>query len=162
MNVGAIANITGLIIAGFFGYIHRGGQLAAWRWFFRMIFIIIVPFSVAAFALAPKTSGDRAGEVNSSREKFKRLDLIGCFLMLISIVLLILGLTLGASYGFKTAKFLVPFLLSWPLFGAFFVWEAKLPATHALIPPSTWRIPNLTLLIFFALGIYGWWAVSSL
>lgn len=80
--------------------------------------------------------------------------------MFASIVLLILGLTLGASYGFKTAKFLVPFLLAWPVAVFFFFWEARLPEGYALIPPKTWKIPNLTLLIFFAVGIYGWWAVS--
>jgi hypothetical protein len=82
--------------------------------------------------------------------------------MFASIVLLILGLTLGATYGFKTAKFIVPFLLSFPLLVLFFIWEAKLPDGYALIPPSFWKIPNMSLLIFFALGIYGWWAVNQL
>jgi hypothetical protein len=77
-----------------------------------------------------------------------------CFAMLFSIILLVLGLTLGASYGFKTAKFLVRYLLSWPISVLFFIWEAQLPESHALVPPSMWRIPNLTLLIVFALGIY--------
>jgi hypothetical protein len=110
----------------------------------------------------PKTKGDRCDEITSQKEKFKRLDLPGAFLMFASIVLLILGLTLGATYGFKTVKFLVPFLLSWPLLVAFFVWEAKLPTGYALIEPSFWRIPNMTLLIFFAMGIYPWWAVNQL
>jgi hypothetical protein len=127
-----------------------------------MITIIIVPFAFAAFALVPKTSGDRAHEVTDNKEKFKRLDIVGCFAMLFSIILLILGLTLGASYGFKTAKFLVPFLLSWPIFVVFFSWESRLPEGYALIPPSTWRIPNFTVLIVFALGIYPWWAVGQL
>lgn len=82
--------------------------------------------------------------------------------MFASIVLLILGLTLGATHGFKTAKFLVPFLLSWPLLLAFFVYEARLPPGYALIPPSFWKIPNMPLLIFFSMGIYGWWAVNQL
>ncbi len=82
--------------------------------------------------------------------------------MLFAIVLLILGLTLGASYGFKTAKFLVPFLLSWPILVVFFFWEARLPEGYALIPPKTWKIPNFTILIVFALGIYPWWAVNQL
>lgn len=124
-----------------------------------MIAIVCVPFAFAAITLVPKTKGDKADEC-TSRDKFKRLDLIGAFLMLFAIILIILGLTLGASYGWKTAKFLVPFLLSWPLFIAFFFWEAKLPEGYALIPPSFWKIPNMTLLIIFALGIYPWWAVS--
>ncbi|EIW68412.1 hypothetical protein TREMEDRAFT_32556 [Tremella mesenterica DSM 1558] len=159
---GALANVTGLVLGGLFGFITAGGQMSAWRWFFRFITIIIVPFSFAAFALVPKTRGDRAGEVTTSREKFRRLDIVGSFAMLSSVILLILGLTLGASYGFKTAKFLVPFLLSWPIFVLFFIWEARLPEGYALIPPSFWRIPNMTLLIVFALAIYPWWAVNQL
>lgn len=120
-----------------------------------------MPFALVAFALVPKTVGAFATEVSDRKEKIKRLDIIGCLMMLFSIILLILGLTLGASYGFKTAKFLAPFLLCWPLLVGFFVWEARLPEGYALIPPSTWKIPNMTLLIFFSLGIYPWWAVNQ-
>jgi hypothetical protein len=119
-----------------------------------------VPFAFAAAPLTPKTKGDRKDECQTQKDRLKRLDIIGCLAMLFAIILLILGLTLGASYGWKTAKFLVPFLFSWPIFIGFFFWEAKLPEGYALIPPSTWKIPNLTLLIVFALGIYPWWAVS--
>jgi hypothetical protein len=76
--------------------------------------------------------------------------------MLAAIILLILGLTLGASYGFKKAGFLAPFLISMVLFPFFFFWEARLPEGYALLPPSTWFIPNFTILIVFALYIYGW------
>ena len=123
---------------------------------------MIVPFAFAAFALAPKTTGAYAHICTDPKEKFKRLDLVGCFTMLVSIILLILGLTLGASYGFKTAKFLVPFLLAWPLFVFFFFWEARLPDGFALIDPAYWRLPNLALLSVFALGIYPWWATNQL
>ncbi|WVQ95120.1 hypothetical protein IAU59_002214 [Kwoniella sp. CBS 9459] len=158
---GAFANVTGLIIAGFFGFITAGGQQAAWRWFFRMIGIVCIPFALAAITYVPKTRGDRAEEY-TSRDKFKRLDMIGSLLMLFAIILLILGLTLGASYGWKKAGFLVPFLLSWPVFIAFFIWEDRLPEGYALIPSSFWKIPNMTLLIVFALGIYPWWGVNQL
>ena len=77
-----------------------------------------------------------------------------------AIVLLILGLTLGAAFGWKTAKFLVPFLVSFGLFAFFFIWEARLPDEYALLPAKTWRIPNFAALIIFALYIYGW-CVSS-
>ncbi|WVR09448.1 hypothetical protein IAU60_006515 [Kwoniella sp. DSM 27419] len=159
---GAIANVTGLIIAGLFGFVTAGGQMAAWRWFFRMFTIICIPFGVAALYLIPKTKGDKCDAIDDRKEKLKRLDLIGALTMLVAIVLLILGLTLGASYGWKTAKFLVPFLLCWPLFAGFFVWEARLPEGYALIPPSFWKIPNMTLLMVFALGIYPWWGVNQL
>ncbi|WVN87505.1 uncharacterized protein L203_102687 [Cryptococcus depauperatus CBS 7841] len=158
---GALANATGLIIAGLFGFITAGGQQADWRWFFRMMAIMIVPFASLALVLIPKTAGDLANQF-SARDKLKRFDIIGCLMMLSSIILLILGITLGASYGWKTAKFLVPFLLSWPIFVAFFFYEAKLAEGFALIPPSFWRIPNMTLLMVFALGIYPWWCVNQL
>lgn len=82
--------------------------------------------------------------------------------MLAAIILLILGLTLGASYGFRTAGFLAPFLISWILFPAFFIWEARIPEKYALLPPKVWRIPNFTILIVTALLIYSWWAVNFL
>ena len=116
-----------------------------------------VPFAASAFLFIPHTSGARANESKSNREKFKRFDMIGALSMLVAIILLILGLTLGATYGYKTAKFLVPFLLSWPLFVAFFVWEARLPPGFALIPPSFWRLPNMILLMWVALGVYSAW-----
>lgn len=158
---GAIANVTGLVIAGFFGFITANDQQAGWRWFFRMMAIVIVPFGVSALTLIPQSAGKLVEQL-SPRDKLKRLDIVGCFMMLASIILLILGITLGASYGWKKPGFLVPFLLSWPIFIAFFIYEARLPESYALIPPSFWKIPNMTLLIVFALGIYPWWCVSQL
>ena len=178
---GAIANVTGLVIAGFFGFITANDQQAGWRWFFRvglksidwrfaqltivsffsqMMAIVIVPFGVSALTLIPQSAGKLVEQL-SPRDKLKRLDIVGCFMMLASIILLILGITLGASDGWKKPGFLVPFLLSWPIFIAFFIYEARLPESYALIPPSFWKIPNMTLLIVFALGIYPWWCVSQ-
>jgi hypothetical protein len=57
--------------------------------------------------------------------------------MLTSIVLVVLSLNFGATCGFKPASFLVPFLLAWPLFALFFVWEARPPEGHAVLPPTT-------------------------
>lgn len=94
------------------------------------------------------------------------VDTIADFLipnrMLFAIVLLIVGLTLGASYGFKTAKFLAPFLISWVLFPLFFWYESTLPEGYAVLPPAFWKIPNMTTLIIFSLYIYGWWSVCFL
>jgi hypothetical protein len=119
---------------------------------------MILPVAVGSFFWIPKPKAALA----SADSKLKRLDLVGSLSMLFGIILLILGLTLGASYGWKTAKFLVPFLLSWVLFAVFFVWEAKSPQEYVLLPAKTWRIPNFAILIAFALYIYGWWAVNFL
>ncbi|WVQ82158.1 hypothetical protein IAT38_004286 [Cryptococcus sp. DSM 104549] len=158
---GAVANASGMIFAGFLGFITAGGQQAAWRWLFRAITIVIVPFAFVTFYAVPKTSGHHDPRL-TSRDKLKRLDFVGCFSMLIAIILLILSLTFGASYGWKTAKFLVPFFLTWPLAIGFFVWEAKLPDGYALLPPSFWRIPNMKLLVAFSLCINPWWTDHQL
>ncbi|KAK4686437.1 hypothetical protein P7C73_g3684, partial [Tremellales sp. Uapishka_1] len=160
---GALANVTGLVLGGFIGYIHNGGQMLAWRWFFRIIAIVIIPFALSSFITVPNTKGQRADECTCAADKRKRLDVPGCAMMLISIILLILSLTLGAQdNAWKKAEFLVPFFLSWLFFVGFFFWEYRQSDGYALIPPSTWKIPNLTVLIVFALQIYPWWAVGQL
>lgn len=82
--------------------------------------------------------------------------------MLSGILLLILSLTLGASDGWRTPGFLVPFLLAFLLFPFFFIWESRIPAEHALLPPATWHIPNFGIFIAFALYIYAWWSLTYL
>lgn len=157
---GTIANVTGTLIAGFVQFITAHGQMAGWRWFFRILAILIIPVSLLAFYLVPQQKGEAA---TIKEAKWKRLDIVGAFIMLAAIILLILGLTLGASYGWKTAGFLAPFLLSFVLFPAFFFWEARLSDEHALLPSKTWReIPNFALFIPFALQVYPWWGVNFL
>jgi hypothetical protein len=82
--------------------------------------------------------------------------------MLTAIVLLVLGLTLGASDGCRTPQFLIPFLFAFVLFAFFFIWESRIPTEYALLPPATWRISNFTILIVFALYIYAWWSLNAL
>lgn len=65
-----------------------------------------------------------------------------------AMVLLILGLTFGAAYGFKIAKTLVPFLLSFVFFTFCFVWEAQLSDEYAVLPARTWNIPDLAVTPF--------------
>lgn len=79
-----------------------------------------------------------------------------------AILLLILSLTLGASYGWATAYFLVPFILSIFLFPAFFYWERRLPASHALIPPVTWSYPNFPLWVALNIFSYAWWTCCQI
>lgn len=117
-----------------------------------------MPFAVGSLFWIPSPPKSTV-RVNNT---FKRLDLVGSLSMLVAIVLLILGLTLGASDGWRTPQFLVPFLLSFVLFPFFFFWESRIPEKYALLPPKTWRIPNFTTYIVFALYIYGWWSLNFL
>lgn len=156
---GGISNVLGVILAGFIEYIPNGGQMIAWRWFFRIVAIIVIPFSLLSFFITPVQRGPEA----SGDSKWRRLDVGGAFLALSAIILLILGLTLGASNGWKKAGFLVPFLLSIVLlFPLFFFWEYKLGETRAMLPSKTWRLPNFTVFIIFSLQIYPWWGVNFL
>jgi hypothetical protein len=77
--------------------------------------------------------------------------------MLVAIVLVILSLTLGASYGWAKPGFIVPLLLASFLFVFFFWWESRLPDGYALIPPATWRLPNVAVLVALGLVEIGWW-----
>jgi hypothetical protein len=80
--------------------------------------------------------------------------------MLCAQLLLIMGLTFGATYGWTKASFLAPFIIGALLYPVFFWWESRLPEIDALLPPSIWRIPNVTVLVVFALITLGWWGVN--
>lgn len=157
--VGGISNVMGVIVAGFVGYIPGHGQMIAWRWFFRIVAMIVIPFSLLAFFIVPYQKGEDSDDGDS---KLRRLDLVGAFLILSAIILLTLGLTLGASHGWRTAGFLVPFLLSFVLFPSFFYWEHRIGESRAMIPSKTWKVPNFALFIMFSLPIYPWWGINFL
>lgn len=70
---GPIANTSGIIVAGFIDMAPGTGQAAAWRWFFRMLAIMILPVAVASLFFVPAPTGDDAGVEG----KWKRLDLVG-------------------------------------------------------------------------------------
>lgn len=73
-----------------------------------------------------------------------------------------MALTFGATYGWKTAAFLVPFLASFAIFFIFVWYESRLPTTHALVPIEVLRLPNILVLVTFALITLGWWSVQFL
>ena len=144
--------------------------MAGWRWFFRTFTLskevpcsdtdesaVAVPFSLIAWRLAPNIPGARA----QSSSKWKQFDLVGCALILGSCLCLALGLTFGTSDGWRSAQFLVPFLISWPLLVLFFFHEDRLPPGMALLPSSFWKLPNIPLLMFAALEILTYWPVRA-
>lgn len=154
--------MTGVLVAGVLDLITLRGQGASWRWFFRVVTVMIVPLAAMSFALVPRRRGAEATE-EVGTAKWRRLDLPGSLLMLAAIVLLIPGLTPGAASVFAMATFLEPFLLSLVvLVPAVFVWEARVPAATALLPPAFWRAPNVAVLAAFALYVFQWWGVNFL
>lgn len=90
---GGISNVLGVVLAGFIQYIPGHGQMIAWRWFFRIVAAVVIPVSAVSFFLIPKDKGEEA----EGETKWQRLDIVGALLILAAIVLLTLGLTLGAS-----------------------------------------------------------------
>lgn len=56
----------------------------------------------------------------------------------------------------------MPFIISIILFPAFFFWERRLPATHALIPPVTWTYKNFPLWVALNIFSYAWWTCSQI
>ncbi|ODN81015.1 hypothetical protein L202_03116 [Cryptococcus amylolentus CBS 6039] len=162
MMSGPIAICSAMILAGVFELVKVHNQLAGWRWFFRSISVIVIPFGIFALSAIPSEAGRLDNQNLDHKDRLKRLDIVGCGLMLSGIILFVLGLTLGSSFGWKKPGFLVPFLLSWPILVSFFFWEARLPEGYALIPPRFWKLRNTALIIFCSLSIYPFWAVTQL
>ncbi|WWC93545.1 hypothetical protein V866_000380 [Kwoniella sp. B9012] len=153
---GSIANSSGVVIGGALLQIPGTGQLVGWRWYFRIAAALILPAATLSFFLIPKARGENA----ASHSKLKRMDLLGVLLILSASLLLIVGLTLGASRGFSRPSFYVPLIISFLLYPSFFLWERRLQDGFALIPSRTWHNPNFLLWSLLALLVYGWWAAE--
>jgi ABC-type xylose transport system permease subunit len=116
-----------------------------------------IPFALISWLLIPRIPS----KLHANRTaKWKLLDVPGSLLILAALMLLNVGLTLGASRGWVNARFLVPTILSLPLAIAFFVWEYRVGEEKALIPVSLWKINNVSLMSWVALGLFPYMAVS--
>lgn len=155
---GSLSSVLGVLVGGLVEFIPNQGQMIAWRWFFRIIAIIVIPSSILSFHLVPRHKGAESQDAS----KLKRLDIVGAFLILAAIVLLTLGLTLGAANGWKKPGFLVPFLLAFVLFPLFFYWEHAIGDVKAMLPSKTWRLPNFAMFIAFTLQFFPWWGINFL
>ncbi|CAK9779503.1 MFS general substrate transporter [Cutaneotrichosporon oleaginosum] len=153
---GSMANSLGTVLAGVVGLIDKPGQMEGWRWFFRLTAALAFPVGAAALVLIPRAHAAK------ETHRLRRLDLPGVAVMLSAVLLLILALTLGATYGWHSAGFIAPLVISVIAFPAFFWWETRLDDAHALLPPSLWAVPNFAAFLAFALVILGWWASNFL
>lgn len=144
---GALANITGLLLAGAF-------LQAGWQWWFRFVAMLAIPGSVLAYLLLPMT--EAVAMKLPGTAKLKRADIVGVLTMLFALALFILGFTLATEDGYGSASFLAPFLISIALVGFFIFWESRLPEGYALMPRNTFQLPNFGPLAFLALGLFPW------
>lgn len=129
----------------------------------KMRLTVSLPLGVLSHYLCPSTEYHSISPTSTafrSLPKWKQLDIPGSFLILASLLLLNVGLTLGASRGFGTAHFLVPFCLSWPLALAFFYWEKRV-GEAGLLPPSIWKVKNMALMAFVGLYLFALVGVSA-
>lgn len=150
---GALANTIALIVAGVF-------LLASWRWYFRFITILVVPFSAAAWYLLPKT--EAVAEELPGAEKWKRMDLGGVFVLCAMLILFVLAFTQAPISGWSSAIFIAPLVISLFLFPVFLIWERRLPLGYALLPHDLWSYPNILVLSLQASSIFMWFATVQL
>ncbi|KAK4703392.1 hypothetical protein P7C70_g2833, partial [Phenoliferia sp. Uapishka_3] len=154
---GAIGNILGLVVAGIC-------MLANYRWFFRVLAIICISFSILTYFLLPKTPSQHShsGEVSSTSPRWKRMDVGGVLLMTSTLICFILSLTQGPIDGWKSASFIAPLILALVLGPSFFLWESRLSPSAAILPVSVWKITNMVSSSLVILIPIGWWIGSQL
>lgn len=140
-TAGPLANTVALILAG-------GFVMASWRWYFRFIAILVIPFSVGAWFLMPRTRA--VAEDVGSGEKWRRMDLGGVSIMIAMLVCFILAMTQGPLDGWNKPVFIAPIVVSAILLPVFIVWEQRMPRGYSLLPHDIWRFPNIFPLIIQA------------
>lgn len=111
---GAAGNVLGLVLAGLC-------MLANYRWFFRLVAIICILFSILTFILLPYT-GSTYSSKGESTPRWKRMDIIGVIILMGSLICFILSLTQGPIDGWSQKSFIAPFVISIPLALGFFFW----------------------------------------
>lgn len=107
-------NVLGLVLAGL-------TMLANYRWFFRLMAMICIVFSIIAVVLLPYT-GSTYSQGGDSTPRWKRMDIVGVTIFMGALICLILSLTQGPIDGWSSASFIAPFCLSIPLAMVFFFW----------------------------------------
>ncbi|KAK7681756.1 hypothetical protein QCA50_015103 [Cerrena zonata] len=147
---GAIGNVLGLIIGAIFI------EFANWSWVFWFVALVAIPISgVCTFLIPPQLKREDDDQVQAA--KWKSLDLLGISILTAALILFIFAVTSGSSSGWASAGVLVPLIISVFMVVGFFVYETKIPAEVAAVPPSTWFLPNFAVLFGVALLPYFWW-----
>ncbi|KAK4687340.1 hypothetical protein P7C73_g2775, partial [Tremellales sp. Uapishka_1] len=151
---GAIGNVLGLVLAGIC-------MLANYRWFFRVIAILCIVFSILTIVFLPYTPSSYSQE-KDAMPRWKRLDLVGVVLMAGTLICFILALTQGPIDGWSSASFIAPFILAWFIGVGFFLWESYIPPISAVLPSSLWKTSNIIISSLAVLFPFAFWATSQL
>ncbi|KAJ7656559.1 major facilitator superfamily domain-containing protein [Mycena rosella] len=129
---------------------------ASWPWVFHFSAIVSAVIGFSAILLVPKlqrTTGESRAE---KILRFRRLDLLGVVVFTAASILFIFSITSGSVDGWGSAYVLAPLIISVFLLLLFFIWEARLPESHASIPSKMWRYENFTVLIAISLAPFMW------
>lgn len=144
---GAIGIVLGLITGALFV------EYVSWSWVFWFVSTVIIPTTLISAVLIPSQTN------NVGRgTRFKSLDIIGILILTVAVILFIFGVTTGSITGWGSAQTLAPLVVSIAMTAAFFYWETFQPIECVAVPPSTWFIPNFSVLFGTALLPYFWWA----
>ncbi|EKM77931.1 hypothetical protein AGABI1DRAFT_42601 [Agaricus bisporus var. burnettii JB137-S8] len=152
---GALGNVIGLVIGAFIV------NWATWPWIFYMFAIFGAVLFTGVMVLCPSPQGSHLSALDKAK-RFKRLDMLGVFLMTAGLILFIFGVTSGSANGWDSARCLAPFLISFIFLIGFFFWEARIPEEMAVIPPSLWRVENFAILAGCATMPIMWWSIVLL
>src|SRR5512145_1294800 len=107
--VGGFGAAAGVLMGGILT------DLLSWEW----IFFVNVPIGLAALALAPVLLAESRDAHGQSH------DVPGAVLVTSGLVLLVLGITQGYSWGWSSAQTVATFAASAVLLGAFAIWEQR-------------------------------------
>ena len=123
--VGGFGAAAGVLLGGVLT------DLLSWEW----IFYVNIPVGVAALVLSPillRESRDAHGQSH---------DVPGAVLVTSGLVLLVLGITQGHSWGWGSAETIATFAVAGVLLAAFVGWELRQP--EPLVPFSIFRLQTL-------------------
>ncbi|WWD03085.1 hypothetical protein V865_001131 [Kwoniella europaea PYCC6329] len=151
---GGLGNVLGLVLAGLC-------MEASYKWFFRLIAIICITFTIATIILLPYT-GSSYSTKHDPIPRWRRMDVPGVILMMGALICFILALTQGPIDGWSSASFIAPLVISIPLGVGFFFWESRIPPRTAVLPSSIWKITNVIILSLAVLIAFPFWATSQL
>jgi EmrB/QacA subfamily drug resistance transporter len=135
--VGGFGAAAGVLLGGILT------DLLSWEW----IFFVNVPVGVVALLVAPRLLTESRDAHGQSH------DVLGATLITSGLVLLVLGITQGRSWGWTSALTIGVFVASAVLQGAFLLWERR--QAEPLVPLSIFfRLRTLTAsnVVMFVMG----------
>ncbi|KAI0631657.1 MFS general substrate transporter [Trametes polyzona] len=148
---GAVGNVLGVVVGAIFV------QFASWKWVFWFVPLVALPVAALCIVLIPSREHKQEGLNGQKDTRWKSLDVFGVSILTAALILFIFAITSGSTSGWGSATVLAPLVISVFLVIAFFIYETRIPADKAAIPPRTWFLPNFTVLFATALLPYLWW-----